>query len=228
MNNNLKFLFGLPYHRGKINPLLYDKQKLLEDFEVNYKIDPFRDKWKTNRPNSEKEIYLHHCIDDDDDNSEFLNLDNHYQKLKFLYDLEIKKFFYCINIKEKISWRVDVTDYNLARGQVYLSPHHHLGAGGFTAVHYVSFDAENHSPTAYVNGNSFGQYIDLNPSYKVLKSKLDPEDPANSWLFNDYCLSIDEDDFVIIPTSLAHLVPLKKNQGDKLRATIALDIMLLD
>ena len=50
MNNNLKFLFGLPYHRGKINPLLYDKQKLLEDFEVNYKIVTKLNPWlKGNR-----------------------------------------------------------------------------------------------------------------------------------------------------------------------------------
>jgi hypothetical protein len=227
MNDKLKFLFGFPYHKVKINPSLYNKQKLLEDFEANYKIDPLRDKWKSNRPHAQKENSLHHSIDDVG-NPKFLSLDDHYQKLKFLYDLEIKFFFNSLNIKGKISWASNITDYALSRGQVYLSPHHHIQAGAFTAIHYVSFDAENHSPTAYVNGHSFSQYIDMNPSYTILKSKLDPEDPANSWLFNDYCLSIDEDDFVIIPTSLTHLVPLKKNQGDKLRATIVLDTMILD
>jgi hypothetical protein len=226
MNDKLKFLFGLPYYTGKINPLLYDKQKLLEDFEVNYKIDPLRDKWKSNTPNS-GENSLHHSYDDKQ-NTEFLDLEDHYKQLEFLYDSEIKKFFCSFDFREKVSWVSNITDYGLSRGQVYLSPHHHMPGGGFTAIHYVSFDAENHSRTAYVNGNSFAQYMDMNPSYSVLKSKLDSEDPANSWLFNDYCLSIDEDDFVIIPTSITHLVPLKKNQGDKLRAIIVMDIMILE
>jgi len=224
MNNKLKFLFGLPYHKGKINSSLYDKQKLLEDFEFNYNKDPLRDEWQFNRPQSQKESSLHHCIDDYS-NPEFLSLENHYQRLKPLWALEIEKFFYCFDFKERVSWEQGLCNYTLSKGQVYLNPHHHL-PGAFTAVHYVSFDVGNHSPTSYVNGNSFAQYIDMNPSYKILKSKLDPEDPANSWLFNDYCLNIDEDDFVIYPNSLTHLIPFKKDQGDKLRASIVLHITI--
>ena len=45
MENKINYVYGLPTYKVKIDPKLYEKNKILSQIEKNYKISKVRNKW---------------------------------------------------------------------------------------------------------------------------------------------------------------------------------------
>lgn len=223
MSNGIEYLFGVPIYRGKINPNVYDKKKLLTDIELNYQKDPRRNNWQCNR-NDKEETTIHHLVDDYN-NDNFLNVENHSKLLTPFWNLEVFEFFNLFDFKNPVNWRTSLCSYTASKDDlIYFSPHHHL-PHPFTAVHYISLDSENHAITKYQNGQAFSDYVTLSPGLDWMRKNLDDSDPKNSWLWSNFSFNLEEDDFVIVPNFINHYIPLKINTG-KLRVTFAVEIII--
>jgi hypothetical protein len=205
-----KLLFGIPFYKGKINSLLYDKQKIISDIESNYHKSPTRNNWGYNGD-------LHHSFNDDN-NENFIKIN--YEKLIPLYKEKIDDFFGDLKFKKKINFEYKIENYTATKNSQYMGYHQHLPST-FFAIHYLQFDPKIHNPTQYKNSHVFADYL---PNLRGnLTEIFDESYLENSWVTPEYWLSIEEDDFIIMPSLISHSIfPCLSNE--KTRISVALNI----
>jgi len=205
-----KLLFGIPFYKGKINSLLYDKEKIISDIESNYQKSPTRNKWDNDGD-------LHHSYDDEN-NENFININ--YEKLIPLYKEKIDDFFGDLKFKKEINFEFKIENYTATKNSQYMGYHQHLPSA-FFAIHYLQFDPEIHNPTYYKNSHIFADY--LTNLRRDLTEIFDDSYLENSWVNPEYWLSIEEDDFIIMPSLIYHSIfPCLSNE--KTRISVALNI----
>ena len=207
-----KNLFGLPVYKSKINPDIYNKKEIIDTITENYLKDKTRNSWDSLSS-------LHHS-NNDEENKNFKEIN--YQDLLPIYNKEISKFLDSMSLLRYTKFSYNVSNYTCMENSNYMKSHYHNDCD-FNLVHYIKFNKTQHIPTLYENTHSFSNYCrDLRPN---LKNVLDSSSENNSWYYSNYCVEVNEDDFVITPAFLFHSVPLQKNVTET-RMTIVLNILL--
>jgi hypothetical protein len=100
----------------------------------------------------------------------------------------------------------------------------HIHTSDFVGVHYIKFNNRFHKPTVFSNDAGYALYLaSLIPN---IRSKLNVEDVNNSWLSKYFNLETVEDDFIITPGIINHLVPPFESSSE-LRMTVIVNIKIL-
>jgi hypothetical protein len=207
-------LFGIPYHKSKIDPSRYDKEEILKQIEYNYKLNPLRNQWNKNSR-------LHNA-NGDFLNSKFLNVKFFHlfplylEKIKIFFDEN--KFF-----KEQVDVKLEEANYTAMTKNNFMNYHAHPAA--FVGVHYVSYDENVHRSIEFQNPNYSTHYYQF--FSKEYISLLDEKNPNNFYYFEHASPNIEEDDFIIVPGTLMHRVPEFFKSSDKLRISLVVNIDIL-
>lgn len=210
----MKQLFGLPYSKFRIDSNLYNKQQIINSIEHNYKIDRDRNNWDTDEVYASK---LHQSVNDFN-NEKFSAVD--FSTVIPLYQNCIQDFFNQLDLLEYATYRFRIVNYTCMSSGQFLKEHTH--GSDFSAVHYINYDPGMHPPTCFVNGNGYSSYIAA--VMPKLNKLLNPSNADNSWAFKHFSIPVAEDDFVIVPGSLEHLVP--QFDSNSLRMTVVVNIDL--
>ena len=129
-----------------------------------------------------------------------------------LYSEEIQTFAKELNLVGNA--RITEAWFNAYKTNQGQEMHEHL-PGHFSAIHYLSYDPEVHTPTVFVN--PFRQVAMSNaPEFNT-----DIAGVPGSWVSLQY-VKIDEGDLLIFPSYLEHKVPRQKS--DKIRATMSFNL----
>ena len=101
--------------------------------------------------------------------------------------------------------------------------HDHLPDADFSCIHYLKFNPSEHSRTKYLNPAYYSRFM------KFIRPKMhayvDSQYTGNSYLYDDWSLPIEEDDFIIAPSVLRHEIPKQEDTKD-LRITIVANVSI--
>jgi hypothetical protein len=208
----MKQIFGIPYHIESING--YNKQEIINDITFNYNKDKGRNKW-------DEFSNLHHA-NKDSFNKEFKEIN--FQPLIPLYEKAISNFLMTLKSNKDFSFKFDIVNYTCVTRDQFMKMHDHIKLSDFHAVHYVKFNPSVHKSTLYKNTHIFGDY--LKHLRKGFYESMDEKQIENSWLQSDYYLDVKEDDMLILPSCIPHMIPAVKT--DETRITIVLNIKVND
>ena len=210
-------LFALPVYKIKIDPNSYDKKSIIDIVNSNYKIDNYRNKHK-------KFGNLHHSYDDEK-NENYTEMDYFKNGLKKVYDSLFDEFVHNqLKMAKSFSYEYNFQNYTASKKSQYMVPHQHLPTCDFASVHYIQFDKSVHNGTTFHNMNEFVPY--LNFLRKDLHECANSNHIDNSYLYEYYQLSIEEDDMIIFPSSLKHEILPQKEETDKIRITVATNLSI--
>lgn len=207
----MNFLFGIPYHKGRIDPSRYNKEKVIQNITQNYSKDPYRNHWG--------ESNLHHSYNDNH-NPEFIRID--YEQLCPLYGEQISNFLELFPTKKPWSYKWQIVNYTCTKGDQMMKAHNHHNSL-FHAIHYLKFDS-SHQPTSYINSHAFSLYFKNLYQEEKLDEIFDDTYEENSWMQEKYSLNTKEDDFLIVPSIIFH--GIEASFSDSLRMTIVMNIYL--
>jgi hypothetical protein len=208
----INYLFGLPAYSAKINPELYEKNKILSQIEENYKISPIRNGWSDNFYATN----IHQSLEDEK-NPRFKEIN--YYSLPQQYHKTITDFFNKMSLQKNIKFSYDIANYSCVRHNSIMEPHIHTDCS-FSLVHYISFDKEQHLPTIFKSPYYFSQLLPLQNSLQNIFSNQ----KENSWIYKDWAINTEEDDIIIVPAVLEHCV--RNLDSKKSRITIAVNIKI--
>ena len=208
----MKFLFGIPHYLNQIDPTSYQKDKIVSVIEENYRRSSLRNSWEANIDNKIHQSYQ------DEQNEKFLSID--YSELIPIYTQEVDKFLHQLPLKNPLPYRLEITNYTATKNDQSLLFHHHIPSL-FYCIHYLKFDPKVHNPTLHQNSHRFADYLSVMYS-KELFNIFDDNYVENSWLYTDYSLKTQEDDFLIVPSTIFHKI--KESSSDLLRCTIAMNV----
>jgi hypothetical protein len=209
-------IFGIPIYSSKIPPELYNKNTIIDSISKNFAVDNNRNYWDQTQNYKSN---LHHMSNNFED-SNFLKID--FEELYPLYQNEIINCLRQIGFNEIFECEIEICNYTCMKEGHYMKEHVHTS--DFVAVHYLQFDADKHSPTVFSNDQGYSSYI--NTLFPKLREKINSEKISNSWTSKYFNFPTKEDDFIIAPGILHHLVPPFSN-SDILRMTIVTNIKLL-
>lgn len=201
--------FGLPYYKTKIQPRSYDKEQIIKTIEDNYSQSSYRNEWDKNDLNKSN---FHHS-NSDESNSTFAKVD--YSSLISIYRDIIESFI-------DIPYQHDIVNYTVCNEGQYMKYHDHIFHCDFFMIHYVQFDRRVHQPTLYKNTHVFSDYFeDLRyDTFSNSNSSID-----NAWMRKEYAIDVDEDDVVIAPSAVPHMIPVNQKSAIN-RITIVSNITL--
>ena len=208
-------IFGFPIYKSLIAPYKFDKQNIVNDILSNYNLNKNRNNWNAgDYLNSEL-----HQSNSDENNPNFKKIN--FSKILPLYEEKTKEYLNFFNFTKDADFEVKVINYTCMTSSQYLQSHVHQDCD-FTAVHYIKFNENLHSPTVYENKNFLTQFINkINPG---LYKSLDKKNILNSWCFEHFSIPVMENDICFIPSCLNHFVP--KQKSEETRITIAMDIRI--
>ena len=208
-------LFGIPIYKTKIDPSLFDKEKIVSTISKNYSLGP--------RNNFDQYNSNAHMSYADEDNSKFEALD--YSKLKKVYDNVFSNFVKSLKLdyEGNINCEYDVINYTVSNKDDYMGSHNHLPANDFGCVHYLQL-GEDQLGTKFENTHIFSGYFKyLRPN---MYNSMDKHDTINSYTGSYYTLNVEEDDMIIFPSIAEHGINKLDKLSDKLRITIATNLRL--
>jgi len=203
-------LFSLPIYQIKIDPNLYDKEKILSDIEHNKSLQNSRNAThqKIGRYNSD----IHHSYNDLD-NEDFRIIN--YEKLIEVYQKVFTDFFdNQLTTVQKFEWKFYIVNYSAMTEGQWLSSHSHLGyvshfghmTTAFACIHYLNFKKE-HNSTTFENPARFAEFTQI--TQPELLGILDKNVPENSYLCETWEVPTGEDGMIIFPAALKHEVKLQ-------------------
>ena len=206
-----KLLFGFPIVTTKIEENFYDKKSIISTIEKNFKINKERNKW-------DKRSVLHHS-NKDDSNSRYHKVN--FDTLVPVYKKVISKILDNFPMTP-VDFEFTISNYTCLSNSNYMASHLHPSSD-FSAVHYIQFDKEHHTGTTFENSLSHVEYIgELRPELTKIFS---PSHAVNSWIYGNWEIGVDEDDFCFSPSFLRHKIE-PQISPNKNRITIALNITL--
>jgi len=211
VNNEINYVYGLPAYKTKINPKLYEKNKILSQIEKNYKISEVRNEWSLD---SFIKTDIHHS-NKDESNPRFKEIN--YYSLPKQYEKIIADFFNKLSLSGPLKFTYNIVNYTCVRHNSFMMPHLHTECT-FSLIHYLSFDKKQHLPTIFKNPYFFGQLL---PHEKKLKSMFSNK-KENSWIYKEWTIDTEEDDIIIVPAVLEHSV--RNLDSKKSRITIVVNI----
>jgi len=196
-------LFSCPIYKIRIDPNSYDKEKILNDILYNKSLKNTRD----NAENNFGHVNIHHSYQDFD-NEDFRPIN--YEKLSDVYLEIFKEFFekeiYMKPTIKKFKYNFDIINYTAVTEGQSLPSHNHLGeSASFSTVHYLNFK-NDHNLIWFHNPAQFVPYVKYLQSelHEILGNTTD-----NSYLFEHFTFSVEEDDILIFPASLNHEITMQ-------------------
>ena len=193
----ISYLFSCPVYKIRIDPNLYDKEKIINDIKYNKSLKNTRNDTQYNFGNCD----IHHSFDDYD-NKNFRSID--YDKLKIVYTEIFNNFFSkeLYTVKE-LKYDFKIVNYSAMTEGQYFPAHNHMDCD-FSTIHYLNFK-KDHMLTQFHNPANFASYLQyLRPE---LNDKLDSKVLDNSYLWKRFQVPVEEDDMLIFPAVLDHEVP---------------------
>ena len=209
--NEINYLYGLPAYITKINPELYEKNKILSQIEKNYEVSKVRNEWGVD---SFIKTDIHHSLNDEE-NPSFKKIN--YYSLPQQYEKIIDDFFNKLSFPRAFRFDYGIVNYTCARHNSIMSPHIHTDCI-FSLIHYLSFDKKQHLPTIFKSPYYFNQLL---PQQQNLRNIFDNQE-ENSWIYKEWIISTEEDDIVIVPAVLEHCV--RNLDSKKSRITVVVNI----
>jgi hypothetical protein len=189
-------IFSSPLYTKVIDPVLYDKENIVNTLIENFSKDPNRNNWG--------ESNMHMYIKDWD-NPTFQKVNT--VSLIPVYTNLFSYFLNYLSPKEEILFEFEIVNFNITNNvQGYMRPHTHLARKDclFSAVHYLKTSKDS-SILQFENPLIYNQYMDPEIS-KYINSKFN--------ISNNYISSYNkfwehyplEDEIVIFPSYLRHSV----------------------
>jgi len=209
--NEINYIYGLPAYITKINPKLYEKNKILSQIEKNYRVSKVRNKWSVD---SFIKTDIHHSLEDEN-NPKFKKIN--YYSLPQQYEKIIADFFNKLDLRKSFKFTFVIANYTCVRHNSVMLPHMHTDCT-FSLIHYLSLDKKQHLPTIFKSPYYFNQLL---PQQKNLRNIFANQE-ENSWIYKEWVISTEEDDIVIVPAILEHWV--RNLDSKKSRITIAVNI----
>jgi hypothetical protein len=214
ISNEINHIFGLPAYTTKLNPKLYEKNKILSQIEENYKLSKVRNKWSTG---SLIKTDIHHSIEDVE-NPRFKKIN--YYSLSKHYEEIITNFFNKLFLTTSLRFTYRIVNYSCVRHNSVMTPHIHDDCA-FSLIHYMSFDNNQHIPTIFKSPYYFSHLL---PQKKKLRATFSSLKAENSWLWDEWTFDTEEDDVLIVPAILEHCV--RNLDSKKSRITIIANISI--
>jgi len=211
VNGEINYVFGLPAYSAKINPELYEKNKILSQIEENYKVSKVRNEWSLD---SFYKTDIHQSLEDEN-NPRFKKIN--YYSLPQQYEKIIADFFNKLSLQKEVKFSYLIANYTCVRHNSVMVPHIHANYT-FSLIHYISFDKKQHLPTIFNSPYSFNRLL---PQEKKLRNMFSNQ-KENSWIYEEWAINTEEDDIVIVPAVLEHCV--RNLDSKKSRITIAVNI----
>jgi len=209
-------LFSCPIYKIRVDPTSYDKEKIINDILYNKSL-------KNTRNNSKnfEGCNIHHSYEDK--NNEIFRIIN-YEKLNLAY-LEIFNDFFNneLNTIKNFTYKFKIQNYLAVTENQWMSSHNHLGDESvFATVHYLNFE-KDHNFTNFINPAIFAPFIKhIQPDmYNI----IDRQSIKNSYMFESFKYSVEEDDMIIFPSTLKHEI-LPQKPIKEPRITIATNIKI--
>ena len=145
-------LFSCPIYKIRIDPNLYDKEKIINDIKYNKSLKNIR------TPQEHFNNSNIHQSFDDQDNEDFRIIN--YEKLEVIYLEKINEFFNEeIYTKKTFKFDFNILNYTAVTGGQWFPSHNHLGNGDdYSTVHYLNFK-KDHNLTTFYNPAIFAQYL---------------------------------------------------------------------
>jgi len=187
-------MFPSMIYKARIDPKSYDKKAIIDTAVKNYEIDPTKNNW-------DNTCDLHHYYYAmDEAPSEIKSLTQSYKTVINDYMSSISKNANAF----KYRWKM----VNFAVNTKYMAAHDHFykmkgWQSAFSCCHYISYNWRYHSPTKFINPLVIGQY---SSTTQDIANLLDKGDINNSSYFGEYSLDVKEDDMIIFPSYLKHIV----------------------
>ena len=196
-------LFYCPIYKIRIDPNSYDKEKIINDILYNKSLKNTRNEPHQNFGSG---CDIHHSYNDhDNENFRIIN----YKKLSDVY-LEIFNEFFDKEIyaaKETFYWDFNIVNYSAITEGQWFPIHNHIDTDDdFASIHYLNFK-NNHMPTCFHNPATFAPFIKM--IRPVLMNTLDNSATDNSYLWEHFKFSAEEDDFIIFSAALNHEVKVQ-------------------
>jgi hypothetical protein len=192
-------LFACPIYKIRIDPNSYDKEKIINDIKYNKSLENTRNEPHQNIGGISD---THHSYRDfDNENFRPIN----YEKLITVYLEIFKEFLEKQKItKEDFSFNFNIVNYSAITEGQWLPVHNHMGSGDdFACIHYLNFK-NDHNQTNFKNPAIFAPFAKyIQPE---LSNMLDDMVPDNSYFWEYFKLSTEEDDMFIFPSMLGHEV----------------------
>ena len=213
---NIDFLFGCPIYRVKIDPKSFNKEKMVKTIEANYKLDPVRNKWDYAGSD-----FHHSYADFKNKKFKWVDLDSIIRVYKKVFDQ-----FY-VNVfkgKGKCTYSFNITNYTAVKKGQYMRSHDHLPDADFSCIHYLKFNSKEHTRTKYINPAYYSRFMKF--MFPKMHAHVDNQYPGNSFMFDEWSLPIEEDDFIIAPSVLIHEIPKQKETKD-IRMTIVTNVSIV-
>ncbi len=209
-------MLQLPYLKTNISESLYDKQSIINTIENNYNLSNSRNAWDKNYFNPS---YLHQSTLDEE-NTIFEKIN--YQSIIPVYKDVIEVFLKQLSLNKDVNYFWEICNYTVCSESQFMNYHDHIADCDFFMVHYIQFDKKYHKPTLYKNTHCFANYLSyLRPKmYDSFKDNLE-----NSWLRSEFFIEVDENDVVIVPSAIPHMIPPNK-KGTKNRITLVTNIKI--
>ena len=206
-------LFPTRVYKTKIDPSLYNKQEIVEDCVWNYNLNPNRNSW-------DRDSVLHHTYGDWN-NPMFKKIDT--TKLSPLYQSAIDDYFSKISFSITPKYRWTLT--NICVNTEFMAAHEHFYRTSsshcmFSCTHYIKFDKTVHPSTTFVSPL---KHASIGDNLKCANTLLSSTDTANSSYYDRWNIPTEEDDFVIFPSHLEHLVS-RRIKTDKTRIVSVVNI----
>jgi len=200
----------------KIDPNSYDKKTIVEKVIDNYRKQPERNFW-------DKDSKLHHYYGDWE-NQSLSEVD--FVTLKPIYNTIIENYMKHIHFSETIEYSWSIA--NLAVNSHFMKEHDHFqitekGQCLFSCIHYIKFNKELHAETTFNNPLHIAYFpANIIKVNRLLKSDV----VSNSTYFHNWVLDSKEDDFIIFPSYLKHVVYDKYKETKEPRIVSVINVVL--
>ena len=206
-------LFSCPLYKIRIDPDLYDKEKIINDILYNKNLS------NTRNANPADQCNIHHSYLDFN-NEKFRDIN--YEKLVAVYRQTFEEFFNReLATTKPFEFEFTIINYTAITEGQSLVAHNHL-PWDFSTAHYLNLK-KDHVYTRFDNPITSAPYLIHIQSN--LYDIMDRNKIENSYMFENNSPIAEEDDMVIFPSSLHHEVPLQGPTTEP-RITISTNIRI--
>jgi hypothetical protein len=215
MNINTVPLFPSNLFVYRIDPLVFNKEKIIESVIRNYDLQQERNEW-------DGAAKMHHYYNDwENPLFEELNLEDIKEHYKIVYKDILDKMF-----NRQIEFRIVVENITVHKGnETYMGSHNHVGDNIFlSAVHYIKCD-EKSSGLSFINPLIYSEYPNLSVK-EITNSSIDGSNTLNSSYFREWNYSICEDEMLVFPSYLNHKVSPSKFEDSDFRIAIVTNLYI--
>ena len=216
-------LFSCPIYRTRIDPNLYDKEKIINDILYNKNLKNTRVAHLSNEThqiiNSSVPDIHHSYLDFDNENFRIID----YEKLVAAYHKIFEEFFNKeLATTKSFEFEFEIVNYSAITEGQWFTHHNHIESDDFATVHYLNFK-NNHNLTMFKNPAIFAPYSkNIRPKmYNISNDKI----LDNSYLYEWFELPVKEDDMIIFPAALDHEIPVQGPTKEP-RITISTNIKI--